>query len=67
MSYPRDLDDYSDEELMQELNERQHRRHGRLCTYCAQRYDHPSCKYPERHKADSRQLPFIRFEAGGDK
>ena len=62
MSYPRDLDDYSDEELMQELNERQHRRHGRVCTYCGGGYDTPLCKHPDRHKPDARSLPFVRFE-----
>jgi hypothetical protein len=55
MSYPRDLDDYSDKELMDELNRRYISRQGRNCDYCHRPLgSRPACRHPARHRLRTR-------------
>ena len=51
MSYPRDLDEYSDAELETERQRRAKNRAKDLCPYCGQDFGKPPCRYPEMHKA----------------
>ena len=52
MSYPKDLDDYSDETLQQELNRRERARQKGKCDYCGKpRGSEPACRLPVRHTA----------------
>lgn len=51
MSYPRDLDEISMEELEREVARRRELRAFELCDYCARPYSAPPCKFPERHRA----------------
>jgi hypothetical protein len=51
MSYPRDLDEFSDAELREELASREKSRTEGLCDYCRRKLDsRPACRFPERHK-----------------
>lgn len=50
MSYPRDLDDYTQSELEAELSRRQRLCDARRCDYCGQPYGAPKCRYPSRHQ-----------------
>jgi hypothetical protein len=62
MSYPLDLDEYSERSLQAELELRASLRSQGLCDYCRQTGDKPACKFPERHKLATVQprdiLPF---------
>lgn len=49
MSYPRGLDEYSDEELVKEIKRRTAARKKGLCSYCGQKRDAKPCRYPELH------------------
>ena len=49
MSYPMDLDEYSEDRLLGEMESRMRMRHRGVCDYCARRPTTPSCKFPERH------------------
>jgi len=49
MSYSKDLDEYSEDELLAELEQRKDLRSTGLCDYCAQPGYTPSCKFPFRH------------------
>jgi len=49
MSYPRDLEEYSEVELQDELKRRQNARDHGFCDYCGRRFDTPPCKFPWRH------------------
>ncbi len=50
MSYPIDLDEYSDRDLKAELQRRRAADEKGLCTYCGRRKGLvPACKFPERH------------------
>lgn len=51
MSYPRDLDEYDDEELKDELARRAELTKKKLCTYCKRAVTASACRFPERHKA----------------
>jgi hypothetical protein len=51
MSYPRDIDEFTDEELLNELKLRDHRRRKGLCDYCTRPRTTPPCRFPERHFA----------------
>lgn len=51
MSYPRDLDEYDDEELKEELERRAELVKKKLCTYCERKVTAAACRFPERHKA----------------
>jgi hypothetical protein len=50
MSYMRDLDEYTERELYNELDRRQEKRDAGFCDYCGRLPCQPSCKFPERHK-----------------
>ena len=66
MSYPRDLDDYSDEELINELARRCAERSKGNCDYCRRPRTETTisgvtrpttaCKHESRHKRDENQL-----------
>ncbi len=56
MSYPRDIDDYSDSELRQELERREILRKGGVCDYCERRGTDPTCKHDDRHLLAKRNL-----------
>lgn len=48
MSYPKDLDEYNERELLQELERRKTLREQGKCDYCGG--DGPvACKFPTRH------------------
>lgn len=51
MSYPRDLDEYDDEDLQEELDRRAELKKKGLCTYCKRKVTASACRFPERHKA----------------
>lgn len=54
MSYPRDLDDYTDQELFRELARRAKRRKEGLCDYCTNKLNSkPVCMHPARHQGKS--------------
>lgn len=49
MSYRKDLDEYTDDQLQAELTMRRSRRAEGRCDYCNRRYDASPCRFPERH------------------
>jgi len=49
MSYSRDLDEYSDEELREELGRRAKLAKKGRCTYCKRPVTASHCRFPERH------------------
>jgi hypothetical protein len=50
MSYPRDLDEYTDAELEAERVRRVKQRDHGLCPYCGGPLDGKPCRYPEIHR-----------------
>lgn len=54
MSYPRDLDEVPQNELLQELARRQIMRDQDLCDYCG-RYGGEPCRFAERHRRAERE------------
>lgn len=50
MSYPKDLDEYSSAELVNEINRRIDLRERDLCDYCGRPGNAPSCRFPVRHQ-----------------
>lgn len=51
MTMPRDLDDYSVEELEGELKRRERARKRGDCDYCGRHHSTVPCKFPDRHAA----------------
>lgn len=51
MGYPRDLDEYTDEELRAELEGRERLRALALCDYCGRSWETRACRFPDRHAA----------------
>lgn len=50
MSYPRDLDEFEEAELVREIDLRRTRRAVGRCDYCRREAGQPpSCKFGERH------------------
>lgn len=49
MSYPKDLNEYTDIELLEELGGRAESRAGGRCDYCGRLPIEPECKFPGRH------------------
>lgn len=49
MSYPKDLDEYSDGELIGHLSYRRGMRAKGVCDYCLRTPDTKPCKLPDRH------------------
>ena len=66
MSYPRDLEDYSDVELAEEIMRRARNRAIDRCDYCGKTDESPACKYPQRHttRRDPSMLVRPLTEAG---
>jgi hypothetical protein len=50
MSYPRDLDDYTEAELQGELKSREEVRALGVCDYCRRHPFTKPCKFSERHR-----------------
>lgn len=50
MGYRRDLDEYSDEELVQELNRREALRAIGKCDYCQRASNTAPCRFVKRHQ-----------------
>lgn len=51
MSYPRDLDEFEDIELFQEIERRKDDRAKGLCDYCHRAYTTSACRFADRHRA----------------
>ena len=49
MSYPKDLDEYDDEQLLEELRRRYDARKAGRCDYCGRTKKLKSCRYEARH------------------
>lgn len=49
MSYALDLDEFTDEQLHEELELRRRRRAKGRCDYCDRPYTQPACRFPKRH------------------
>lgn len=55
MSYHVDLDEYTELQLLDELERRKKVRKRGLCDYCGMpRKTTASCKFPERHNLENR-------------
>ncbi len=54
MSYPRDLDEFTTEELQEQLVLRATRLKDGKCDYCGQPGDMPFCRFQDRHLAARR-------------
>lgn len=51
MSYHKDLDEYFEEDLENEIARRRQARRTRLCDYCGRAQSvEPPCKFPRRHR-----------------
>lgn len=49
MGYPKDLDEYTDEQLQGELRQRRKDRDEGKCDYCHRHYTTGPCRFKERH------------------
>jgi hypothetical protein len=49
MGYPRDLDEYTEDELIDELNKRIGLHEKGKCGYCERKPTTTPCKFPDRH------------------
>ena len=59
MSYPRDLDEYTDDELTNEIRRRaEHRRLGQ-CHYCGRPVTAEPCKFKNLHRDDPGTKPLV--------
>lgn len=63
MSFPRDLDEYTIDELIEELRRRQRALAQEQCPYCQRSLSGPACRYPEQHRAN---VMIARFVAHAD-
>ena len=57
MSYPKGLDEYTEDELQAELDRRANLQSCGVCDYCGRAPDTPACKFPERHNAGAPLIP----------
>jgi hypothetical protein len=57
MSYPLDLDEYSEDRLRKELNDREADRRKGLCDYCKRSPSDTACRFPDRHHAPIAAKP----------
>lgn len=65
MSYPRDLDEMSEDELRLEIIRRREARLAGQCDYCARPLDaEPACRFPGRHGRVRSPAP-VRHEEDG--
>lgn len=64
MSYPKDLDEYTTDELRAELSRRANVLAEGNCDYCGRAGDSSPCRFPERHQQaaialrNKRLMPF---------
>lgn len=71
MTAPQGLDEYTSEELVDEIMLRQARRHAERCDYCNRLPEADACKFPERHNLSTPPPAvlfadaFGRLRAGG--
>lgn len=49
MSYIKDLDEYTEKELLDELQHRKILQDQNLCDYCGRKSTEPVCRFPSRH------------------
>jgi len=49
VGFPQDLEEFSEEQLIKELNRRYDLRERGLCDYCEQPTAADPCRFPERH------------------
>lgn len=54
MSYPMDLDEYTEKALRAELKLRADRRAAGRCDYCNRTPETNPCRFPERHQLKRR-------------
>lgn len=65
MSYPKDLDEYTDIELQSEVTRRLIAGNAGLCNYCSTPLREPtkmgwsSCVFPERHGMEKGHVPHL--------
>lgn len=62
MSLPRDLDDYDDKELYDELLRRNKQRALGHCDYCKRGVSLSPCKYPMRHQVMEDSYGFYNIQ-----
>jgi hypothetical protein len=55
VSYPRDLDEYSDEELREEIARREDCRARGVCSYCGKNGNATKCRFKDRHPNRARR------------
>ncbi len=55
MSFPRELEEIPEDELRTEIERRRAARMGNLCDYCGREPNTPVCKFPGRHRRDTRK------------
>jgi len=66
----KDIDEYTDQELLAEIALRHKRRQAGLCDYCNRGYTEAACKFPERHqmiRLPGRCIGFCSAETGGPR
>lgn len=64
MGYPRDLDEYSDYEILLEFRRRSNMLKDHCCTYCCQKFDLCNCRMKTQvgHGITTGSLPFSYSE-----
>ena len=67
MGYPRGIDEYTDLELIQELQLRAERRDDGVCDYCERFKDEPECKFPTRHSMAMKKEEDVGYDPDDDK
>ena len=50
MSFPKDLDEYTDDEIVAEFKRRLQCIRSSLCSYCNRPVGETPCKFPDRHE-----------------
>jgi hypothetical protein len=65
MGYPRDLDEYEEEELRAELDRRAKLRADGKCDYCGRSIHVPTCKFQERHRRQKPPGRIVSYDEDG--
>lgn len=65
MSYPRDLDEYAEHELSDEVRRRKAQRAKGLCDYCGQAPDAPVCKVGWQRHQHAETVAAWKAKGGG--
>ena len=55
VSYPRDLDEFTEEELREKLARREECRARGVCDYCEKNGNAPKCRFPRRHPSRTKR------------